>query len=318
MVDLDMRYDPKLDGIRAFAAISVVFFHSNVPCFHGGFIGVDVFFVLSGYLITKVLQDCPDLPRFYIHRIKRLIPPLTFMLAVYLLVFPILVPGYPHARDAGLSFFYLSDYGVSFFDLPKYLRHTWSLSVEEHFYLLWPLIFLTFKPPVRVLIAAYVIATLWRWSCTPSGIVETYHRFDTRMSGLILGCILGLISIPRISAWPGMIALAAACLLIRIDFNYLRYGAIFVDMAAAVLIIGVKPKWLGSAPIAYLGKLSYGIYLWHYPIVCICRNLELPWYTTAAVSLSASIGFSALSYHFVERWFRRRRGQRVSEVAAIT
>lgn len=300
-----MRYLPELDGLRALAVLAVVAFHARVPGFGGGFIGVDLFFVLSGCLITRVLVENPDLGRFYWRRAKRLVPPLAFMLATYLLAYPLIRPDHPHVRDAGLAFFYLSDYSVAFLETPLYLRHTWSLAVEEHFYLLWPLVFLRWRPSVRVLLVAYIVATAWRWGWP--GFDEAYHRFDTRMSGLILGCLLAGIKPRAFPAWPGLLILAAACVSFRwADPSVQGLGSVAVELAAAMAILGTPPAWLGSRPLVYVGKLSYGIYLWHYPIARVFRDAGELWQITLAISITGSVVMAAISYHLIEVWARPR------------
>src|SRR5487761_2131823 len=144
---MSLRYNQALDGLRAVAIGLVAADHCWVPGFDSGYFGVDVFFVLSGFLITQLLVDeydsqgQIDLGKFYLRRLLRLTPPLAILLAVYLAVAPTLWPHYglwPHIRDAALAGLYLADYGRAFWSQPTLLEHTWSLSVEEHFYLLWP------------------------------------------------------------------------------------------------------------------------------------------------------------------------------------
>jgi peptidoglycan/LPS O-acetylase OafA/YrhL len=309
-----MRYVPALDGLRALAVLAVVAFHARVPGFGGGFIGVDLFFVLSGYLITQVLAENPSLPRFYWRRARRLIPALALMLAAYLAVYPLLVPNYPHWRDAGLAFFYLSDYSVAFSDAPNYLRHTWSLAVEEHFYLLWPLVVLRFRPPVRWLLVAYVIATAWRW-WWPDW-MEAYSRFDTHATGLILGCAIASAWRAAFPAWPGLAILALCCALYSWGSPFVQGpGFVIAEIGAAIAILGTPPRWLGTEALAYLGKLSYGIYLWHYPITRAFRDSGEPWQLTLASSLALSIIAAAISYHTIEAAFRSRHDQAIRERA---
>lgn len=299
-----MNYNPSLDGLRALAVLVVVAFHARVPGFSGGYIGVDLFFVLSGYLITQVFTINPDLKRFYIRRAKRLVPALSLMLITYLAVFSIIVPDHPHGRDAIVAFLYLTDYAAAFWEAPYYIGHTWSLAVEEHFYFLWPLILLRFRPAVKVLLIAYIIATVWRWGWYDW--LEAYYRFDTRLSGLILGGILAKITIDqRFPAWPGLLALLAATLTFSWKEPWVQgWGFVIAELAAAVAILGVPPKWLSKPPLVYLGKLSYGIYLWHYPIAKLLRDTDASWEITLLVSLSLSLMFAAASYHWLERFFR--------------
>jgi peptidoglycan/LPS O-acetylase OafA/YrhL len=192
--------------MRAIAALLVVADHCRIPGFHGAFYGVDLFFVLSGYLITRMLLDehattgGVALPRFYVRRYLRLTPPLLALLAAYLVFGPTLWPQFDvwwHWRDAALSALYVSDYGRAFWHMPHIVQHTWSLGVEEHFYLIWPpaVIGLLRLPPrwrLGALLTLYVAATAWRmaWYDEAAGWPETYFRFDTRMSGLILGALL--------------------------------------------------------------------------------------------------------------------------------
>jgi len=136
-----------LDGLRAVAVVLVISDHCGVPVFDQGYFGVDLFFVLSGFLITRLLVDEIDatgrieLWRFYLRRLLRLAPALLLFLAAYMLIAPSIWPQFDfllHLRDAALVGFYLSDYSQAFWHNPKVLIHTWSLSVEEHFYLIWP------------------------------------------------------------------------------------------------------------------------------------------------------------------------------------
>lgn len=144
--DRPHTYIPALDGMRAVAVLVVVFFHAKVPGFGGGFFGVDVFFVLSGYLITRLLLQEQQatgrvaLPHFYLRRLRRLYPALLLFLAVYLMLAATVLNGPPyamrlHLRDALLSAVYLQDYAKMLDLYPFWLRHMWSLSIEEHFYL---------------------------------------------------------------------------------------------------------------------------------------------------------------------------------------
>lgn len=299
---------PELDGLRALAVLVVVGVHTGVPGFAGGAIGVDVFFVLSGYLITRLLRESrPTLRDFYVRRFWRLTPPLALMLAAYAAVYSILIPNYPHWRDAFLSLFYLTDYSRAFWQVPTYVAHTWSLSVEEHFYLLWPLIMMRFNPSVKALVAAYVVATIWRWLPWQEA---AYLRFDTRTAPLLLGCIIAGVPRGRFPAWPALLLLAVATSLNPWQFDGTAgVGAVMaVELAAAAAILGSAPAWLSHRWMAYLGKLSYGIYLWHVLIsVYLVDVLLVSWREALLYTLPGSVALAAISYHSIEAWARRRR-----------
>ena len=171
-----MNYNPQLDGLRAIAAIIVVAFHAKAPQFGGGFLGVDIFFVLSGYLITKLLVEEKTLSgninyrRFFTRRLWRLYPALLTLLAVYALLAPTLFPQFSatkHYQDIVLSGLYLADYARTFHAPLSVLNHTWSLAAEMHFYLVWPLILsLVLRLPKEciqfTLLIMWLAATLWR------------------------------------------------------------------------------------------------------------------------------------------------------------
>lgn len=318
-----LRYSPALDGIRAVAVLAVVAFHAKAPFAAGGWLGVDVFFVLSGYLITRLLmaeieaQGRIDVPRFYMRRLLRLYPTMVLMLAAFLLVAPRLLPDIPAAREAALTALYLSDYSLAFWRTPVVLMHTWSLAVEEHFYLLWPLVLpavLRARRPLVVLLAAYAAATLWRvvnlyWL----GWDATYFRFDTRLSGLIFGCMLPFVRFDlaryRMLGW---LALAALLLTVTIrQTPALILPPLVAEVAAGAVILSASRShahaFLGSAPMAYLGKLSYGIYLWHLPPLYWCWTQGYPWQTNVVVSLGLALPLAAASYHLLDVPMQRVR-----------
>ena len=297
-----MKYNPALDGLRALAALSVVCHHAGAPFAGGGYVGVDLFFVLSGYLITQSLAERPGLFSFYIRRARRLIPALAFMLASYVVAMRYLAPHREALIEAAIAFFYLSDYTFTLWSTPSGLVHTWSLAVEEHFYLLWPLIFLRFRPSVRILLVAYVFSTVWRmgwpWELA-------YYRFDTRLSGLILGCVLAATPRWNLPAWPGIAFLAALCVMLPSGTRVaLGPGIMVAEIAAAVAIMGNPPRWVSFPTLTYLGRISYGIYLWHFPISFLVRPFG--WPIALMLTTILSIAAAAFSYHFVEVFFRNK------------
>lgn len=329
------NYWPELDGLRALAVVTVVLFHADPDRYlTGGFVGVDLFFVLSAFLITSVLaadwreSGRLDLRRFYWRRFLRLFPALLLMLTGYLLVAPFIWPGHPHGRDALVTVLYLSDYAYALERVPLYLRHTWSLAIEEHFYLLWPILLIPLlkaKHPVPLLAASYLLATLWRTSF--SDWQQYYYRFDTHASGLILGTLLFFV-LPKLKPSPAH-AYGGLCLLVLVLLTAtIRESAVIItvaELASAALIAcavtgqtGLLGLALRHPAASMVGRLSYAIYLWHFPIAYALRS-ELPFIMTATLTLALSTALAAMSYFTVEAWARRmksldsRRGRDLTE-----
>lgn len=318
-------YMPQLDGLRAIAVLLVIFIHADKGLrMPGGFVGVDIFFVLSAFLITGLLvQERErtgriDIGRFYLRRALRLMPPFLLFLAVYLATAPLIWPAHPHLRDALIAGLYLSDYGIPFFEAPVYLAHTWSLAIEEQFYLLWPLILLPVmrsRRPILLLALAWATLTIWRYGFTDWR--HFYYRFDTHGSGLAVGALLflvtrsGVLRFHPLMAWPAAAFIVWTAFTANISVSQLTIAQ--VEIAAAFLIGclatgqgGALGKLLALPPMVMLGKLSYGIYLWHFPFAVYARD-----HWSYPVALASTIAFSVLaafiSYRTVEAWGRRKR-----------
>jgi peptidoglycan/LPS O-acetylase OafA/YrhL len=327
-----MRYVPALDGIRALAIVFVVLFHARTKHMgvSGGFLGVDVFFVLSGYLITRLLADehaqsgTIRIGNFYLKRARRLYPALLLMLAGFLLLAPHFFPAIPmrtHVKSAAVSALYLSDYAQVFYKLPKQIGYTWSLAVEEHFYLLWPLALLLLlrlpkKTAITCMFGLFAAATAWRWFSLDLIHTKwfTYVRFDTRMSGLLLGSALGLWQ-PRVRgrvmlALGGLIGLAVLVTTQRLlsDFG-LRYGILMAEICAGALILGAPSiPVLASPPMVWIGRMSYGWYLWHLLVMRILRQMQMrDFWGVFLIGGGVSLLIAAVSYYSVERIFRVQR-----------
>lgn len=335
-----MHYNPALDGVRAVAVFAVVFFHCDV--LSGGFIGVDVFFVLSGFLITTLLRSELQetgrigLGRFYWRRALRLWPALLLMLSAYAVFAPDFLADTVVWRDVLLSGFYLSDYSQAFWRVPENLGHTWSLAVEEHFYLLWPLVIIgcgsmTNRRASLVFGGAFLLATLWRcfdlFTWLSWG--RTYFRFDTRLSGLLIGALVAVLpwrpkthTSSNAIAGIGLAVLALA--LVTFEWRTLSpltIGLSVTELAAAALVVSligdrqsVVAKALAWRPVVYVGLLSYSIYLWHYPIARALRDQFEPAVTVTVVS-ALSLLIAALSYEFVEKPIRRYRNRPAAQPA---
>lgn len=329
-----MKYVPALDGLRAVAILLVIAIHCRVPGFQAGYVGVDLFFVLSGYLITRILvaehQAAGEisLRRFYWHRALRLYPALLLYLSAYLLFASSRWPSYPHARDALVAAVYMTDYAHPFLHWGKYLSHTWSLGVEEKFYLLWPamLIYCLRRFNLRqlstgVLVAAG-IALAW---CVVNviGHIPAYERFDTRLPGLLAGCWLGIVVIDA-PAWLRAIpmrpvAIAGVALLAYAMLTGERSGPSVMfftlplaQLAAVGIIYGATTLPLSHPTLVQIGRLSYGMYLWHVPLLPFLHGQ--PWPLVLPITFLWAITASWISYNTIERaarswrWWSEHRG----------
>lgn len=336
-----VRYEPALDGLRAFAVFAVVAFHCRVPLAGGGYIGVDIFFVLSGFLITGLLLRQHEhvgirLWEFWLRRVLRLVPALAALLMAYLAVAPFLWPSRYQGIDAALVAAFLSDYSRAYFGTPDMLRHTWSLSVEEHFYLLWPVALIGMlkiqrsNTLAKSCLLLFCVATAWRiWRFNPDTMQVVYYGFDTRMSGLLLGAALAAYAannpttrwFQRIRPATGLLAIliALCCTLHWRDANYFLWGMTIAEIATALLIASVLNRpgpaahTLARAPVAYLGRISYGVYLWHFPAALYLRD-AMPWPQALLLTSTFAVICAAISYHVLEAWARRyRAGLAVSD-----
>jgi len=276
---LRLSYSPALDGLRALSVIAVLLYHAGLKWVPGGFLGVEVFFVISGYLITSLLlaewggKGCIDFKVFWLRRARRLFPALFLLLAVVISCAIVFLPD----EVAGLRGDFLSTglYVNNWFQVfshksyfetvgrPSLLKHMWSLAVEEQFYLVWPLVFFLLIRYLRRSLVIFVIlagaltsissmAALYQPDMDPS---RLYYGTDTRAAGLLFGAALAFVRQPgccegRAAGWltetAGLAALGvlAACFLFITEFNTLLYrgGFTFVDITAAGLIaVAVHP-----------------------------------------------------------------------------
>lgn len=289
--DFKLHYNPALDGLRGVAILLVILSHSHAPLFDGAFFGVDLFFVLSGYLITSLLlmenesEGRIGFWRFYRRRFYRLMPALALFLGAYCIFAPFLWPDLNDIyTDALVSILYLADYGIAFFDSPDTLLHMWSLSVEEHFYLIWPpllLLLLRFSKPGRLwrpIALLWALSWLWRvyWVDQGQHFYEIFFRFDTRASGLFAGALLAAVMIERpdfIAALKARMHHAmwvplAVPLLMALQWDNqdaMVWGITVVECAAVVLLVaasqgsGLVFDMLSSPTLVKLGRLSYGV-----------------------------------------------------------
>ncbi|HZI48040.1 MAG TPA: acyltransferase [Pyrinomonadaceae bacterium] len=335
-----LGYRPALDGLRGIAILAVLAFHTHHifdwSILNGGNIGVDIFFVLSGFLITALLIEEwqgngeVSLKGFYCRRILRLVPALVILLLVlYLFADRFLPIGEAGAttRSIPVAFVYASDVALAFFHLRLgALQHTWSLAIEEHFYLIWPLFLLATlklgagrKRLVVITLSLAVASAVHRAVLHQLGApaVRTFYGVDTRADGLLIGCAAGLCVcwgfwrarhfrywvVPAVAV-IGMLMFAGSY---SSAFMHLG-GFTLVAMATVVVIVWVvlAPSsylrgFLEFGPLVWVGRISYGLYLWHYPIFKASSLLRLGWPLQLLVALTATLIVTCLSYYLIER-----------------
>lgn len=307
-----LGYVPALDGVRGIAIAAVVLYHFlGLP---GGFMGVDLFFVLSGFLITTLLLEDGRLGNFYLRRAARLLPPLL----------PVLIVCSPLGWSRlGEAFLYTANFFSGF--EPQHVSvavsHLWSLAEEEQFYLLWPLALVTFAGRRHRL--AVVLATLFfvlvayriALAETGAGLARLYYLPDTHADGLLLGCLAALIR-PRLGAAAGRIGLVGVLMFFAVGawtVSWLAYGLPLFEVAAVLLVLaaadGHLPE-LTTGPLVWLGLLSYSLYLWHQPVHAFSARHVL-------IGLPIAVILAAASYRFVEQPLRRKAREALRPMPAV-
>lgn len=330
-----MRHLPALDGLRAVAVLAVVAYHAGLPV-PAGFVGVDVFFVISGYLITSLLaRELADTGRidllaFYARRVRRILPALAVVVLATLLVSEWLgVAGVAQSAAAAGAFvanvFFQAQTGGYWAGDAKSmpLLHLWSLSVEEQFYLVWPVVLiLARKKPVAALamlaVASLALAEWWLWR-SPSA---AFYQMPARAWELALGGLVALrpVNVPKGSAWIGLAVVLLACFVPFAHFP--GVGALPAVAGSALLIAaiqhGERVAPLETRPVVFVGLVSYSLYLWHWPLLALDRAMrvgEAP--LSVRLSLvAAAFVLAALSYRYVETPLRRSRASHRRSVAA--
>jgi peptidoglycan/LPS O-acetylase OafA/YrhL len=339
--DARRSYVAGLDGLRAVAVTTVFFGHafSNVIA---NPVGVDMFFALSGFLITRGLVEQLennsriDLLSFYTRRILRLMPALVLMILAALTVALLLriVLGDHQLRQqliaSCIALTYLMNWSrASHHGPPGWLGHTWSLSIEEQFYLLWPLVLIATyrwggaKGAIRCAALLGLLSMLLRICLYHTGATEDriYNGFDTRADGLLIGCALALARPFTLSAWAGRLLLAPILALVCVFLfvHWLNLETLSFTIIAGACAWLILPLWsqtsprlvnaLEFGPVRYVGRISYGLYLWHWPILKILWELHFARNGLATAALAGAITLlsAAASFHFVEQPILRRK-----------
>lgn len=339
-------FRPDIEGLRAIAVFGVVAFHFGLTELQGGFAGVDIFFVISGYLITSHLQNeigrsgTVDLWRFYARRARRLLPASLLVILVTLLVgYFILSPSEQELYSKGALYasayvinLWLIRWSFDYFapdsaDNP--FLHYWSLSVEEQFYLAWPALLLLFAwlRPGRKALAVQMgfVALLSFAAClwlTFSSQPWAFYFSPFRAWEFAVGGLISLaVSQPwarnfrhaSVTGWIGLGLIVIAYLTLSEEGAFPGFAAVLPVAGTAMLLFvgarqvpaGVTP-WLGNGAFQWIGKLSYSLYLWHWPVIVYASILK-PELTLAdrLGCLLLTVALSALTYHLVENPIRR-------------
>lgn len=338
-----MNRNISLDGLRAVAAIIVVAYHTKVPFMSNGNIGVDIFFVLSGFLITGLLlheyekTKTVNYWQFEWRRIKRLYPAMIFMLMVVWLLSPYLFPKYDRFLEFVLSATYISNWARILSSQPIVTQHTWSLAVEVQFYLIWPIILIGLRvlfdrKLLFALVSLFVLLVLWRLWLQYSGQTakgRIYSSLDGRAASLVAGSIIAVLPWRPSVKWANIIGVIAsgvlllyAAKIIFIKYRYAYLPALSVELAAAALIMCLTvsnsfvSKILSLQPLPLIGLWSYSLYLWHYPIARLARQ-SFPPSTAFAITIIVSLILAALSYYLIEMPFNKRRQAKSTSLVSV-
>jgi peptidoglycan/LPS O-acetylase OafA/YrhL len=317
---------PALDGVRGVAVLLVMAQHAELPGFRqGGATGVTMFFALSGFLITALLVEEDratgrvSLLAFCRRRVGRLLPALVvFLVAVVAL-------GLAPVGDAGIAGLYAANWVRAGGDNLGYLGHTWSLAVEEQFYAVWPLVFVLLRRRPRWLLGLTLLGAVGsaveRQLLWGHGLDRIYFGSDTRADAILLGCALGLvlargrrIAVPRpvaALAWAGLLGLTAARSgwFFHWGFAPTAFLAVVVVAAAATVRPGAT-RVLERAPLVRAGRLSYGLYLWQFPIILWLGPRIGSRPVRIVVELGVTVALAVASARYVEQPVRRRIGPR--------
>ena len=344
-----MNYRPEIDGLRSIALLTVILYHAGFPIFGGGFVGVDIFFVISGYLITSIIlaekqAGSFTLLGFYNRRVRRILPALYFILfisapACLILLSPSDGQDFWQSLSATILFasnilFFVetSDY-FSLAAQYKPLLHTWSLAVEEQFYVLYPLILLGVwrfgaKRIIAMLGAIAVVslaAAQWMSYNNPAA---GFFLLPTRAWELLIGALVAFQlsqnksflfnaqqnrMLYEVGSAFGLAMIGAAVLLFDESTPFPSLFALLPTLGAALIILSANPqtlvgRLLGHKFFVVMGLMSYSAYLWHQPLFAFAKYYFLAELSTAQsmIVIVATFGLAALSWQFVEQPFRRK------------
>lgn len=336
-----ISYRADVDGLRALAVLPVLFFHAGFG-FSGGFVGVDVFFVISGYLIaslvlSEIQNDTFRLADFWERRIRRIFPALAVMVVATLVAGAIwMVP--PHFAELGQSIvaqpllvanFYFWKQSGYFETASEFqpLLHTWSLALEEQFYLLFPLAMMLFlrrgmataRTAVLVLMAGSLAWSVYGSFRYPD---VSFYLLPSRIWELNIGVLLALLPKRKVArplldnllGWSGIAAIGYSVFFYDVNTVFPGYAAVLPCLGAALLIFSNSPApnstglLLATKPLVFIGKISYSLYLWHWPVIVFLKYTFVAGVTPLhlAGSLVFSFIVAVFSWKYIETPFRRK------------
>jgi peptidoglycan/LPS O-acetylase OafA/YrhL len=353
-----------IDGLRAIAVLAVIAYHFDAPLLPGGFTGVDVFFVISGFVVSLSVSglDGIGLPAFagffYARRLFRIAPALIVGLLVTTIFFAVLIPSAwlsgTNQRTGLAAFFGLSNFVLAQTDNDYFsprvdfnpFTHTWSLAVEEQFYLIFPLLFIAVLRQKRLLSAGlflggFVVSLAWARWLGISRPDQAFYLIGTRFWELAAGVLLAQ-AMPWLQArWPAGRGNGVADLAAALSLAVLVLGLVVARPNSTPYPGGILPvlgtlgvlaclyqrgetskmaAFLGSAPLRYVGKISYSLYLWHWPILVLLRWTCGASGFAAFAGLLAVFALASASYHFIEtpprRFLKRSRRRKLVLVGA--
>lgn len=349
-----LKYNPALDGLRGIAISMVMVFHATPNLLTGGFIGVDIFFVLSGFLITMLLikeyeaEGQISLRQFYFRRALRLAPALLLLLVVFSCASLIVLSGprlHQFLTDAIITFAYLSNWARAFnIHPPDFLGHTWSLAIEEQFYLVWPIFLVAMtkwlharKFWLALALGIAGCAVMWRIyllvnNATP---MRLYNGLDTRADSLMIGSGLAIaLSLNSVRTYFAkdrslilslLAVIAAATICLFAIYGQWDQSAMFywgysltAIMSAIVIADAVQTnesmlfRVLSYPLLVWLGSISYGLYLWHFPVyrVLLANGVEqinVLWLGSIITLAIAACSFYTMEKYFLQFKYRNRQ-----------
>lgn len=337
------HYFPDLDGLRALAVVPVVLYHAGAHWLPGGFVGVDIFFVLSGFFITRLLaadleQRRFSIWRFYERRARRILPALFFALAVTALAASLILTP-PDLIDfaksllatlgfgSNIYFWQTSGYFAQAAEL-KPLLHTWSLAVEEQYYILFPpALWIVARFGRRLVLPLFALAAvvsfaLCVWAAYTPYLPASFYWLPTRAWELLVGALIALAPAMALSrrlrdmlSLGGLVLIAGSLFLINERMAFPGWAAIFPVAGAALLVIasvaggGLGNLALTGRPTVFVGQISYSLYLWHWPPLALATYLLFrpPNALEAAGLVALAVIGAVVSWRFVEQPFRGSR-----------